>query len=354
MGISLSRRSISSAVTVALATCAVAAMASPALAAGAASDGGTAGRSGGGGRPTVVLVHGAFADASGWNDVAASLMDDGYPVVAPPNELRGLRNDAANVASVLKNIKGPIVLAGHSYGGAVISQAAAGNPNVRALVFVSAFAPDVGESAAELSTRFAGSDLPAAINRVPFTGRDTSGTDLYIKGDRFRSVFAGDLPESRTRLMAAEQRPVSDDGFAEKATAAAWRDIPSWFVVSRQDRAIAPDLERFEAKRAKSRTVEIDSSHVSMMSHPDVVARQIREAAGATDDGRGSGSGRGGSGSGSDGRGGGSSGRGGGAPAELAATGSHGQAVAAVGAVGAAALLSGSVLTRFARRRDAR
>ncbi|MFE4974464.1 alpha/beta fold hydrolase [Kitasatospora sp. NPDC056651] len=334
MGISLSRRSISSAVTVALAACAVAVTAAPAPAAEAG------GRPGGGGKPTVVLIHGAFADASGWNDVAASLLDDGYDVLAPPNELRGLASDAADVASLLKSIKGPIVLAGHSYGGAVISQAAAGNPNVKALVYVSAFAPDVGESPAELSTKFAGSDLAAALNQIPFTDRVGSGTDLFIQGEKFRSVFAGDLPESRTRLMSAEQRPVTLAGFAEKATAAAWRDIPSWFVVSRQDKAIAPDLERFEASRAKSRTVEIDSSHVSMMSHPDVVVRQIREAAGAADDGRG--------------RGGAPGGGGGGAPAELAATGSHGQAVAAVGAVGAAALLSGAALTRFARRRGTR
>ncbi|MFJ6773747.1 alpha/beta fold hydrolase [Kitasatospora sp. NPDC091257] len=328
MGISLSRRSISSAAVVALATCAVAATAPPAS---AAQDGG---RPGGGGRPTVVLVHGAFADASGWNDVATRLMDDGFTVLAPPNELRGLTEDAAYVASLLKSISGPIVLAGHSYGGAVITQAAAGNPNVRALVYVSAFAPDVGESPAELSTKFAGSDLATALNAVPFTGTGGGGVDLYIQSEKFRAVFAADLPESRTRLMAAEQRPVSQVGFAEKATAAAWRDIPSWFVVSRQDRAIAPDLERFESRRAKSRTVEIDSSHVSMMSHPDEIVRQIREAAGAAAGGAAA------------------------APAELAAelaaTGSHGRAVAAVGAVGAAALLSGSVLTRITRRRGTR
>ncbi|MEU1285005.1 alpha/beta hydrolase [Kitasatospora sp. NPDC005856] len=320
MGISQSRRSMSAAAVVALATCAaVAAGASPAT---AAETGGRPG--GGGGKPTVVLVHGAFADASGWNDVAARLMDDGFTVLAPPNGLRGLTEDAAYVASVLKSISGPIVLAGHSYGGAVITQAAAGNPNVKALVYVSAFAPDVGESPAELSTKFAGSDLATALNPVLFAGSGGGGVDLYIQTERFRAVFAADLPESRTRLMAAEQRPVSQVGFAEKATAAAWRDIPSWFVVSRQDRAIAPDLERFESRRAKSRTVEIDSSHVSMMSHPDVVVRQIREAAGFAGDGA--------------------------APAELAATGSHGQALAALGAVGAAALVSGSLLTRIARR----
>ncbi|MFE7189618.1 alpha/beta fold hydrolase [Kitasatospora sp. NPDC057541] len=337
MGISLPRSPLLTAATVALATCAVAATAAPALAAQAGGGPSGGGRPGGGEKPTVVLVHGAFADASGWDAVVERLLADGFPVLAPPNELRGVANDAASVAELLKSITGPIVLAGHSYGGAVITQAAAGNPNVQALVYVSAFMPDVGESPAELSAKFTGSELGTALNRVPFKDRGGSGTDLYIKNDRFHDVFAADLPESRARRMAAEQRPVSEAGFGEKLTAAAWHDIPSWFVVSEQDKAIAPDLERFEAERGRSRTVEIDSSHVSMMSHADVVTRQIREAAST---GRG----------GSDGRG----GRGGTAPAELAATGSPIRALAAIGAASATALLSGTVLTRVARRRGTR
>ncbi|MFB9434868.1 alpha/beta fold hydrolase [Streptomyces showdoensis] len=247
----------------------------------AANEGSPAPRSHGA-KPTVVLVHGAFADASGWNDVVDRLQHEGYPVVAPPNPLRGLSNDSTYVASVLKSIEGPIVLAGHSYGGAVISGAAAGNANVKALVYVAAFMPDKGESPAELSEKFPGSELGTAIRPVPYTDGTGSGTDLYIQNDRFHGVFAADLPEEQTRIMATEQRPVTAAGFAEKATAAAWKTIPSWFLVARQDKAIAPDLERFEAERAKSHTIEIDSSHVAMMSHPDVVAHLIRQAAGAT------------------------------------------------------------------------
>ncbi|MFD9717145.1 alpha/beta hydrolase [Streptomyces sp. NPDC059076] len=233
-------------------------------------------------KPTVVLVHGAFADASGWNAVVERLQHRGYPVVAPPNPLRGVLSDSAYVASVLKSIKGPIVLAGHSYGGAVISQAAAGNENVKALVYVSAFMPDVGENPAALSTKFTGSDLGTALRPVPYTDGTTSGTDLYIQNDKFHAVFAADLPEAQTRVMAVEQRPVAQAGFGQNATAAAWRTIPSWFIVAKNDKAIAPDLERFEAARAKSHTVEVASSHVAMMSHPDLVADQIRNAAHTT------------------------------------------------------------------------
>ncbi|WP_369147753.1 alpha/beta fold hydrolase [Streptomyces sp. R44] len=233
-------------------------------------------------KPTVVLVHGAFADASGWNAVAASLRHQGYQVVAPANPLRGLSNDSTYTAGVLKSIEGPIVLVGHSYGGAVISGAAAGNPNVKALVYVAAFMPDKGESPAELSTKFAGSELGTAVRPVPYTDNTGSGVDLYIQNDRFHSVFAADLPERQARLMAVEQRPITAAGFAEKAGAAAWKTIPSWFLVARQDKAIAPDLERFEARRAGSRTVEIDSSHVAMMSHPDTVVGLVDEAAEST------------------------------------------------------------------------
>ncbi|MFF2846057.1 alpha/beta fold hydrolase [Streptomyces sp. NPDC058001] len=233
-------------------------------------------------KPTVVLVHGAFADASGWNGVVERLQRQGYPVLAPPNPLRGVLSDSAYVASILKSVKGPIVLAGHSYGGAVISQAAAGNKNVKALVYVSAFMPDVGESPAALSAKFKGSELAPALNPIPYTDGTTSGSDLYIKTDKFHAVFAADLPKAQTRLMAVGQRPVAAAGFAQNATKAAWKTIPSWFIVAKNDKAIAPDLERFEAKRAKSHTVEVASSHVAMISHPDLVANQIRAAAQAT------------------------------------------------------------------------
>ncbi|MER7702533.1 alpha/beta fold hydrolase [Kitasatospora sp. NPDC097605] len=171
--------------------------------------------------------------------------------------------------------------------------------------------------------------MPAG--RACAQGGSNPSSHLYIQKEKFHAVFAADLPESLTRLMAAGQRPVAQAGFGEKLTAAAWHDIPSWFVVSKQDKAIAPDLERFEAARGKARTVEVDSSHVSMMSHPDVVVRQIRDAAGHE---------------GRDGR----DGHEGTAPAELAATGTPGQALAALGAASATALAAGAALTRLARR----
>ncbi|MFJ4685844.1 alpha/beta hydrolase [Streptomyces sp. NPDC091377] len=267
------------AVSLALTAAVAVAVTGPAMAGGDPSGADNPDPSGQKAKPTVVLVHGAFADASGWNAVVERLQAQGYPVVAPPNPLRGVLSDSAYVASVLKSIKGPIVLAGHSYGGAVISQAAAGNPNVKALVYVAAFMPDVGENPAALSTKFTGSELGPAIRPVPYADGSGKGTDLYIKNDKFHSVFAADLPRSQTRVMAVEQRPVAQAGFAQNATAAAWKTIPSWFVISKNDKAIAPDLERFEAKRAKSHAVEVDSSHVAMMSHPDIVTDLLFQAA---------------------------------------------------------------------------
>ncbi|MER6911325.1 alpha/beta hydrolase [Streptomyces sp. NPDC000594] len=292
----------------------------PALAADTATD--TAGADSSG-KPTVVLVHGAFADASGWNDVVERLRHQGYKVMAPANPLRGLGRDSTYIASVLKSIDGPIVLAGHSYGGAVITQAAAGNPNVKALVYVSAFMPDKGETLGELSARFTGSELQPALRPVPYTDGATSGQDLYIRNNKFHSVFAADLARAETRVMADGQRPIAAACFEEKATRAAWREIPSWFVVSRHDKAIAPDLERFEARRAKSRTVELNSSHVSMMSHPDDVTQIIKDAAAATESER---------------------------RAELASTGTRSQALAGIGGLAGAALLAGATLLTTARR----
>ncbi|MFJ7903274.1 alpha/beta fold hydrolase [Streptomyces sp. NPDC096198] len=232
-------------------------------------------------RPTIVLVHGAFADASSWNGVVERLQRQGYTVVAPANPLRGLYNDSAYIASVLRSIKGPIVLVGHSYGGAVISSAAAGNRQVRSLVFVSALVPDRGESGMALSGRFP-SELAGALRSVPYrAGSDgkTKGTDLYVQPDKLHRVFAADLPESTAALLAATQRPVSTDAFSEKAKEAAWRTIPSWFLIARQDRTINPAQERFEAERAGSHTVEIDSSHVAMIAHPEAVTDLVLQAA---------------------------------------------------------------------------
>jgi pimeloyl-ACP methyl ester carboxylesterase len=234
-------------------------------------------------RPTIVLVHGAFADGSSWNGEVSRLQRLGFTVVAPPNELRGLAQDSTYLASFLKSLSGPVVLAGHSYGGAVISQAAAGNPQVKALVFVNALMPDAGENLGALAAKFPGAELPDALKPVPFANADGStGVDLFVDPARFRAVFAADVPARQSALMAAEQRPLAASVFGGTASAAAWRTIPSWAVIGRQDKAIAPDLERFEAQRAHSHAVEINSSHVSLVSHPDVVTAVILAAARAT------------------------------------------------------------------------
>ncbi|MFJ2016324.1 alpha/beta fold hydrolase [Streptomyces nodosus] len=230
-------------------------------------------------RPTIVLVHGAFADASSWNGVVERLQRRGYTVIAPANPLRGLYNDSTYIASVLDSIKGPIVLVGHSYGGAVISSAAEGNARVTSLVYVSALMPDVGESGMSLSARFP-SALATATKSVPYRAAGgVTGTDLYLKPDRLHQVFAADLPESTARLLAVTQRPAATTAFSEKAKAAAWKHIPSWFLVAKHDRTINPDQERYEARRAGSHTVEIDSSHVAMLAHPEAVTDLIVRAA---------------------------------------------------------------------------
>lgn len=267
------------AVVATLVTAAALSVSAPAVADGGATtpDSGTGAA---GGKPTIVLVHGAFVDASSWNAVVGRLQADGYRVIAPANPLRGLPTDSAYIASVLRSVKGPIVLVGQSYGGAVISEAATGNSNVKALVYVSAFMPDKGEALGQLAAKFPGSELNPALVQVPFKNADGStGTDLYVAPDKFRAVAAADLPETATSVAAAAQRPISATAFTDKATSAAWRTIPSWAAVATNDKAIAPDLERFEAKRAGSHTVEIDSSHSVMISHPDAITDLIRDAA---------------------------------------------------------------------------
>jgi pimeloyl-ACP methyl ester carboxylesterase len=229
-------------------------------------------------QPTVVLVHGAFADGSSWNGVIERLEHRGYTVMAPANPLRGLYNDSAYIASVLKTVKGPIVLVGHSYGGAVISSAAAGNPQVKSLVYINALMPDVGESGMSLSARFP-SALATATTSVPYRTTGGSGTDLYLKRDRVHPVFANCLSAEQANLLAVTQRPAATAAFSETAKAAAWKEIPSWALVGRQDRTISPQQERFEAQRAHSHTKEIDSCHVSLIAHPDAVADLIVQGA---------------------------------------------------------------------------
>ncbi|WP_121708988.1 alpha/beta hydrolase [Streptomyces sp. E5N91] len=236
-------------------------------------------------KPTVVLVHGAFADSSSWNGVITRLRHEGYPVEAPANPLRGLASDAEYLESYLKSVKGPIVLVGHSYGGSVISEAAARNPKVKALVYVAAFVPDKDETPAELGDRFPGATLPSALQSVTYPLADGgTGTDLYVQKDKFHEAFAADVPQSVTNLMAVTQRPLAASVFDEKSTETAWKTIPSWDLVTTKDHVIAPDEQRFMARRARAHTVEIKSSHAAPVSHPGAVAGLIEQAARASCD----------------------------------------------------------------------
>lgn len=230
-------------------------------------------------KPTIVLVHGAFADSSSWNGVIPLLQAQGYPVVAAANPLRGVSSDAAEVSALLKSISGPIVLVGHSYGGSVISNAAEGNPNVKALVYVSAFAPEVGESAAALSGKFPGSTLGQAL--APPVALAGGGKDLYIDQAKFRDQFAADVPEAQAAQMGVGQRPITEAALNEASPAAAWKNIPSWFVYGTADKNIPPEALAFMAQRAGAKeTVAVDgASHVVMVSQPDRVAQVIQNAA---------------------------------------------------------------------------
>lgn len=234
-------------------------------------------------RPTIVLEHGAFADGSSWNGVIQRLHADGYSVVAAANPLRGPRSDAAALRTVLDHIKGPKVLVGHSYGGSVISEAAADDPRVKALVYVAAFLPAPGENALGLTNKYPGSTLPDALDPVPCTNADgTTGTDLYIKQDKFPHQFAADVPANQAALMAAAQRPIAQAALEEKATAAAWKDKPAWDIVTTQDLNIPAAVQRFMARRAHAHTVEVAASHSVAVSHPRLVADVIERAARAT------------------------------------------------------------------------
>jgi pimeloyl-ACP methyl ester carboxylesterase len=230
-------------------------------------------------KPTVVLVHAAFDRAESWNAVAGLLRADGYPVVVPDNPLRSVAGDAAAIRRALDQINGPIVLVGHSYGGTVITNAALGDPQVRALVYVAAFAPDTGESVLQLGLHALGSLIPISILPVPFLGPDGLGINLYINPLLYPTVFAADVPVATAQTMALNQHPLTMKAFTDPSGAPAWRAIPSWYMVARQDQAIPPATERFMAQRAGSHTVEIDSSHAAPVSHPSEVAGLIRTAA---------------------------------------------------------------------------
>lgn len=230
-------------------------------------------------KPTVVLVHGAFADASSWNGVVSVLEQDGYKVIAAANPLRGVKSDGAAVAALLASVKTPVVLVGHSYGGNVISNAAYGQANVKALVYVSAFAPETGETVAQLAGKFPGSTLGPALAE-PVVLAD-GGKDLYIQQDKFHDQFAADLSDEQATLMAATQQPVTEAALNEKATTPAWKSIPSWHIYGDADKNIPPQAMAFMAERAHARAVEViqGASHVVMVSHPESVARMIEKAA---------------------------------------------------------------------------
>lgn len=234
-------------------------------------------------KPTIVLVHGAFADASSWNGVAKNLQHLGYPVVAPANPLRGLDSDSAYIASVLQNIKGPVVLVGHSYGGEVITNAAAADKDVKALVYVAAIAPDEGQSANAILGAYQGSKLPEALNPQPYTLPDGStSSELYVKPDKFREAFAGDVSASTAAVMAATQRPVDASSLDAPSKAAAWKNIPSWYLVAKNDNTIPPAAQRDMAKHIGARTTEVSSSHAAAVSHPAEVTNIILNAARST------------------------------------------------------------------------
>jgi pimeloyl-ACP methyl ester carboxylesterase len=226
--------------------------------------------------PTIVLVHGAFADASGWNPVIERLQGVGYDVIAPANPLRGLAADAAYVRSVLDTIDGPVVLVGHSYGGAVITNAAAGHPKVKALVYVAAFAPAEGDSLGSLQALNPGSLLgPDALVFRPHAG----GVDGYIDPARFRRIFAADLPRDTAAVMAASQRPGDVATLSDASGPPAWATVPSWYLVARDDRVIPAATQRFMAERAGATVTEVRSSHVAMISHPRRTTDLIGQAA---------------------------------------------------------------------------
>jgi pimeloyl-ACP methyl ester carboxylesterase len=228
---------------------------------------------------TVILVHGAFADSASWNGVVPRLQDKGLRVVSVANPLRTLIGDADYLGKLIDSIPGRVVLVGHSYGGAVISNAATGRRNVKALVYVAAFVPDAGETALALAGKFPGGTLGEAL-APPVTLAD-GGKDLYIQPDKFHKQFAADVSEEAANLMAAAQRPIAEAALTQPSGKPAWKDVPSWSIYGSGDKNIPPQAMRFMSERAGARkVVEVrDASHVVMVSHPDQVAALIVEAA---------------------------------------------------------------------------
>jgi len=229
--------------------------------------------------PTVVLVHGAFADASGFGGVIRELESAGHTALAPPNPLRGVAFDASVVSDVVRAIDGPVVLVGHSYGGAVISQASAGLENVTGLVFLAAFGLEAGESCAAVQQPFPPPLLAKTVAPTPYDAPGAAGgPDLYVQKEQFRETFCADVPVDMADVMFATQRPLAVAALNENATAAGWKNKPSWFLVSEHDNAISPDAERFMARRMGATTETIDGSHTAFIAKPVAVAAFIQQA----------------------------------------------------------------------------
>lgn len=230
--------------------------------------------------PTVVLVHGAFADAGSWAGVAGLLLSSGFSVLAPAIPLRGIASDSAYLAGVLSNIDGPVLAVGHSYGGAIITNAASRVKNVVGLVYVAGFAPDENESLGDAEATSRDSTVaPALVRRGYFTGAgDETAVELYINPQSFHRVFAADLPRAQASVLAVSQRPVAEAAVAEKSSAAAWRTLPSWAVVATCDKVAGADVIRSMARRANAEIVELDGSHAILISQPHRVTAVIRSA----------------------------------------------------------------------------
>ena len=235
-------------------------------------------------RPTVVLEHGAWANGSSWDGVIQRLQRGGYTVVAPPNPLQGLPYDSAYLADFLHSITGPIILVGHSYGGAVITNAATGDKQVKALVYVDAFVPDKGQTVGELASAVPGSCVVAAdpttiFNLATYPGAPAGVFNAYVKQSLFPSCFANGLPAAEARVLAATQEPLSTIALGQKSGMPAWKTIPSWAVVGTADRVIPPAEQLAMARHAHARVTEVHAPHLSMISDPGVVTQVILQAA---------------------------------------------------------------------------
>jgi len=232
-------------------------------------------------KPTIVLVHGAWADESSWSAVAGKLRHDGYTVDVPSNPLRGVASDAASIAAYLKKIHGPVVLVGHSYGGMVITNAALGNKNIKSLVYVDAYIPDKGDTVSSLTGEksvLAVAD-PSTVFTITPIPNGGGNVDLLVKPELFPGFFAADLPAAQGAALAAKQHPLAGTALTEASGAPAWKTIPSWAVIGTADRVIPSAQQQFMTARAKSHVVTIDAPHLSMVSKPDAVKKLIEAAA---------------------------------------------------------------------------